>query len=672
MSIYYTSIYSIIVLFLAVFTSKPVLAIESLDNSISYQIAQNQVKQSNVFNNKSINQSTSRKIFKKALKALDNKNKILYKQYFNQLNNYPLTVYLTYKKLRKNLSKSSDKDIKNYIKRFKNTPYADIIRKKWLDKLAKNKQWKRYLVFYSPQKSTRRQCDYLSALIHNKQTKLAYSQVEAIWLNAKSQPKSCDPVFKTWENAGHITAELRWIRIQLAMKKGRLSLATYIARPMSKSDNQLLSEWKVLHRKPQKLLKSSVLSSNHTMQQQIVSHSISRLARKKPQQAANLLSKVLTKTVLEKEKLYQIYRAIGLSVAQKHKPGGWLWLDKIPDYKSDLHIQEWRARAAIREQNNSAIISAIKRLPSGKQQSQRWKFWLALASEDSGDKTTATSIYQQLASKRDYYGFLAADKLNLSYNFNDNPIVLGANKFKEIQQYAGIQRAYEFFTLGMKTDAKREWYFVTRKIFNQKQRVLSAKLAQSWGWHDRAIITIANTDKRDDINLRFPLMLEKAVEKYSRLNKLDSAYTYAVIRRESAFAIDARSPVGAMGLMQIMPATGKYVAKKLKLPYKNKQQLYSSDFNLKLGTNYLQDMLKKFYQQPVLASAAYNAGGHRVKAWLPKKEKIKAVDWVESIPFKETREYVSAILAYTAIYQHRLGKPITRLTHRMPDVPIKK
>ncbi len=167
-------------------------------------------------------------------------------------------------------------------------------------------------------------------------------------------------------------------------------------------------------------------------------------------------------------------------------------------------------------------------------------------------------------------------------------------------------------------------------------------------------------------------MLEKSVEKYSRLNQLDAAYTYAVIRRESAFAIEARSPVGAMGLMQIMPATGKQVARKLKLPYKNKVQLYSTDFNLKLGTNYLQAMLSKFHQQPVLASAAYNAGGHRVKAWLPKNKSLQAVDWVESIPFKETREYVSAILAYTAIYQHRLGKPVTRLTHRMPDIPIKK
>jgi len=220
-------------------------------------------------------------------------------------------------------------------------------------------------------------------------------------------------------------------------------------------------------------------------------------------------------------------------------------------------------------------------------------------------------------------------------------------------------------------DARREWYFVTSKLLDEKQRTIAAKIAQQWEWHNRAILTIAHTKQRDDMELRFPIMFKDRVAHYSQQHKLDDAYTFAVIRRESAFAPDARSPVGALGLMQIMPATGRSVAKKMKLRYKGKSQLLSTETNLKLGTNYLQKMLNKFHQQPVLASAAYNAGGHRVKRWLPKDAKMPAVSWVESIPFKETREYVSAVLAYTSIYQHRLGKSITRLEKRMPDVPKK-
>jgi len=669
---HYTTIYLLLLLFLGISSFKPLFAIQTLSNNISYKLSQQQKNLNNYDYGNNPELILSRKHFKKAFLALDKNNKKEFQKYFKQLDTYPLAIFLQYKKLRKNINKSTDKEINQFIKQYKDTPYAERIRKKWLDKLAKGKRWQSYLTFYIPQQSTRRQCDYLSALINNNKQTLAYSLVKDIWLNAKSQPKSCDPVFKAWENAGNLTDELRWQRIRLAMSKGQISLAKYIAKPMSKKDKDILSQWVTLHRKPHKLLSSGILLSQHKMQQDIILHSVKRLARKKPKQAAELLATVIKKSTLADDKLYQAYRAIGLSFAQKHRPGGWEWLSKIPDNAGDLRAKEWRVRAAIREQNNKAIVSSINRLPEDKQQSQRWSFWLANAKEALGDKTAAIKIYKNIAQERGYYAFLAADKINSQYTFNHKPIKLDASKFDQIKQYPGVQRAYEFLKLDMKTDAKREWYFVTRKLFNKDQQVLAAKLAQSWDWHDRAILTIANTDVRDDIDLRFPLMLEKAVEKYSNLNKLDMAYTYAVIRRESAFAIDARSPVGAMGLMQIMPATGKQVAKKLKLPYKSKKQLYSYDFNLKLGTNYLQDMLTKFHQQPALASAAYNAGGHRVKAWLPKKKSIKAVDWVESIPFKETREYVSAIFAYTAIYQHRLGKTVTRLTHRMPDVPSKK
>ena len=219
---------------------------------------------------------------------------------------------------------------------------------------------------------------------------------------------------------------------------------------------------------------------------------------------------------------------------------------------------------------------------------------------------------------------------------------------------------------------RREWHFATRKQMDNEERIIAAKVAHKWGWHNRAILTIAHTDQRNDIELRFPVLFEDKVKEYSKKQALQPAYTYAVIRRESAFAADARSRVGALGLMQIMPATGKVIAKKLKVKYRNKNQLLNPELNVNFGTTYLNMMLNKFYKQPALASAAYNAGGHRVKAWLPVGDDMSAERWIETIPFKETREYVSSILAYTAIYEHRMGLPQTRLEKKMPDVPQKK
>jgi len=617
-----------------------------------------------------------RKKFIAAEKAL-NKNQIKkFKNLLSQLKKYPLYPYLEYQFLRKNLSQAKQQDVLAFINRAKETPYAEKIRKKWLDLSAKKKRWESLLKAYTPQSSVRRQCDYLNALLKTGKKQLAYSKVESIWLNGRSQPKSCDPIFKAWEADGHISTELRWQRIKLAMGKGKISLVKYLAKPLGKENKKFLENWIELHRKPQNLLKSKIYKQFiagkvHPMQNDLFVHVLKRLARKKPELAAKNWLQLKNQVKLSKQKQAEIYRAIGLSLARKHKNNGWYWLDKVPDQYSDKSTKEWRIRAAIREQDWNATLNAIRRLPESEQQNLRWTYWLAEINDKFGQTKNANEIYLKLAAKRGYYGFLSADKLDMPYSFEHSPLPVSKKQIKQLESHPGILRAREFFIMRRAIDAKREWYFVTSKLFDEKQRIIAAKIAQQWGWHDRAILTIAHTNERDDMELRFPLMYEDRVSHYSKVHKLEDAFTYAVIRRESAFASDARSHAGALGLMQIMPATGKSVAKKMKLRYKGKNQLLSTETNLNLGTNYLQKMLKKFDQQPVLASAAYNAGGHRVKRWLPKGANMPAINWVESIPFKETREYVSAILAYTSIYQHRLGKSVTRLEDRMPDVPKK-
>ncbi|HEY9051548.1 MAG TPA: lytic transglycosylase domain-containing protein, partial [Gammaproteobacteria bacterium] len=170
------------------------------------------------------------------------------------------------------------------------------------------------------------------------------------------------------------------------------------------------------------------------------------------------------------------------------------------------------------------------------------------------------------------------------------------------------------------------------------------------------------------ITLRFPMPLKDKVEHYSQKQQLDPALTYAVIRRESAFMADARSSVGALGLMQIMPGTARRVARHMNLPYGGKYSLLSADTNLNLGTSYLSQMLKRLDSQPVLATAAYNAGPNRVMDWLPQNAPLEAIRWIETIPFTETREYVSNVLTYSVIYQHRMAQTYTRLTQNMPPV----
>ncbi|MCN4144519.1 MAG: transglycosylase SLT domain-containing protein [Thiohalomonas sp.] len=610
-------------------------------------------------------------IFLKAEIALQKKQNSTYKKYYARLDNYPLQAYLKYKEYRQKLSHLSEQQVLQFFKDYKDTPYEGWMRTAWLDKMTKKEQWQKYLNAYIPQKSISRQCYYLNALLKTHKKKQAFKQIPELWLAGKSQPKSCDPVFSAFKNAGKMTPELLWGRIKLAMNKGRTSLAAYLAKSLGNEDQLWVKEWGKIYRKPEQVLTSKLLKKNHPIKSSIQIHAVERMANKKPEAAIKLLASLQQKKHFPVSEQDKMYRAIGMKLAYRHGDKAWFCLDKVSDQNSDETVREWRARSAIREGNWDAIKTSISRLSMEEQKDFRWQYWLAVSKRQQGKKTEALKDYYQLAQNRSYYGFLAADKMDMPYDFQNAPLTPDSKTLEKIAQHSGILRAREFYLLDRKTDARREWYFTTRQQMNNNERAIAAKVAQQWGWHNRAIITMAYTDQRNDIELRFPVLQKERVTKYSQKQQLQPAYTLAVIRRESAFATDARSRVGALGLMQIMPATGKVIAHKLKVKYNSKNQLLSPETNVKFGTKYLNMMLDKFHDQPALASAAYNAGGHRVRAWLPKDKDMSADRWIESIPFKETREYVSSILAYTAIYEHRLGLPQTRLTSIMPDVPKK-
>ncbi|MCW8930129.1 MAG: transglycosylase SLT domain-containing protein [Gammaproteobacteria bacterium] len=612
-----------------------------------------------------------RNLFLKAEKAFKKKQYNSYKKYYAKLDNYPLQAYLKYKEYRNKLSSLSEQQALQFFKDYYDTPYEGWLRTVWLDRMAKKQRWQQYLNAYTPQKSTTRQCHYLNALIQTNNKAQAFEHAPELWLVGESQPRSCDPVFSAFKKAGKMTSELLSERIKLAMQKGRTSLATYLARSLNKNDKKWVAEWIKIYRKPAHIINNPLFKQTHPMKSTIQVHSVERMARHQPKAAVKLLTQLSKENSFSQKELDKMYRAIGMKLAYRHGKGAWYWLNKISDDNSDKTVRQWRARSAIREDNWPAITSSINRMSEEEQKDFRWQYWLASGKEQQGDKKGAQEDFYQLAQNRSYYAFLAADKMDMPYELQNAPLSPDSQSLKKVAQHPGILRAREFYLLGRTTDARREWYFTTQKQLGNDERAIAAKIAQQWGWHNRAIITMAHTDERNDIGLRFPVLQKERVTKYSQKQELQPAYTMAVIRRESAFATDARSRVGALGLMQIMPATGKVIARKLKVKFSSKNQLLSPETNVQFGTKYLNMMLKKFHKQPALASAAYNAGGHRVRAWLPEDKDMAAVRWIESIPFKETREYVSSILAYTAIYEHQLELPQTRLSSVMPDVPKK-
>jgi soluble lytic murein transglycosylase len=225
----------------------------------------------------------------------------------------------------------------------------------------------------------------------------------------------------------------------------------------------------------------------------------------------------------------------------------------------------------------------------------------------------------------------------------------------------------EFKLLGRDTEAKRHWAFIIKKLSKDQLKIF-AKLAQQWQWYQLAIITLVKADYWDDLEIRFPLSYLQQVQVNAEWQALNPAVIFGLIRQESMLDEHARSAVGALGLMQIMPETGKQIARNLNEPWQSDNALLQPDINIKYGTFYYKQLLGQFDGHFALATAAYNAGPNKVVKWLPSQGSIPADIWIETIPYKETRKYVMSVLSYATIYQQRMLKETLKITEFLLDV----
>jgi soluble lytic murein transglycosylase len=332
----------------------------------------------------------------------------------------------------------------------------------------------------------------------------------------------------------------------------------------------------------------------------------------------------------------------------------------------DVDLQRQRIIVALTRGHWSQVKSRIDVLPLQEREQPQWQYWKGRALQQLRQNNQAKTILAQVSQDRTYYAFLAANHGGYAYYLVNRPLQIEPALLQEIAQRQATRRAQELRNIGRIVDARLEWRWLTKNL-DVSGLQAAANLANNWRWHDQAIFTLARSNFWDDLDLRFPLEHLNLVEQFAKNNQLPTAWVLAIIRQESAFAADAASPVGALGLMQLMPATAHQVAQKLgKPPPKNAMALSLPTTNIELGSSYLREMLQRFDNNIILATAAYNAGPTRVNRWLPKKT-MNAEIWVEKIPFRETRIYVQRVMTYMIIYEQRLGlKPGAIVQHMRP------
>jgi soluble lytic murein transglycosylase len=612
-----------------------------------------------------------RVIFSDASLALNKNQTSKFKRLLAQLDGYPVQAYLKYDDLRRRIHRASEDEVTRFLNDHEDYPFNYHLRAKWLSVLAQRKDWRNYLLYFDGRENTRYKCLAFQARLNLGLEQGINEEIKKVWLRGYSQPKKCDQAFEYFLETYPQADQVIWLRIDKAFKARRPSLARYLAKKLDAEGQAIVDTWYQAHLRPERYLHSLSETADEIQTRQIVIHALDRLARKDSLSALELWSGLEHKFEFDSEQRDQIELRIALSAAYQHLTEAGELLSSLPVELKNDQAHLWLARIYLRDQNWQGLIDTVETMPDHLRQENEWQYWLARAFESLDHGLKSSEKFEILAGNSSYYGFLAADKVNLPYRIEqENAATI--EDFAEadfLAEHPHLLRARELYFLNRTIDARREWFQALRHL-NAEQIKQAAVLASSWKWYDGAIKTVAKTSHRNDFSLRFPMPFKQQVFDHADARQLDPSVIYGVMRRESLFDPMARSSAGALGLMQLMPSTAKSVARSLGMKRPRQSDILKIDNNINFGTQYFRTVLNRFDNNVSLAAAAYNAGPLNVKRWLPQTDIMSADLWVETVPFKETRNYVQAVLAYATVFDKSLGRD-TLISSRMDDIKSK-
>ncbi|MFI3157200.1 MAG: transglycosylase SLT domain-containing protein [Methylococcaceae bacterium] len=607
-----------------------------------------------------------------AEKLLAQGNNVAFTNVSATLVDYPLYPYLQYQRLKDDLQQTDQ--VLAFLASYKDTRYAGLLRSKWLDYLAKNERWNDFIRHYIARdgvyaanlpgatENKALECQYTQAIYKTGDQLRALDMAKHLWITGDSLPQECDPLLSLLMMSSGFTPELIWQRFELALNKDNVSVAEYVRRSLSRADQEVADVWLRVHQQPTLIENSGFLSPQMG---RLFAHGVDRLAKSDLSLAIKLWDQRKHAFRIDSESAQQLERSLALALARSRNPGAYYRLNQLSVV--DAEVNEWKVRAALLEQNWRHVAEALAGLSAQERQDPKWQYWLARSLDKTGNSLQAQDAYAKLAEDRSFYGFLAADTVNKPYQFANKPVFLAENELENLANETDFQIVREFKLLNRDVEAERQWWYAVKKL-SKERLMIAAKLAQLWHWDQVAITTLVKADYWDDLALRFPVYYSDQIHNNAYRQDLDPAIVFGLIRQESIFNKDAESSVGARGLMQVMPKTGMQIARDLKEKWQSDSSLFNPDVNVRYGAFYYKQLLKQFHGHFALAIAAYNAGAGRVAKWLPGVESVPADIWIETIPFKETRKYVTSVLSYAIIYQQLIQRKGLKIKELMLDV----
>lgn len=586
------------------------------------------------------------------------------------LKDYPLYPYLEYRELKKRLDTASSSEVSKFLKNYSGSGPAYLLRARWLSRLAAEGRWVEVIKSYDKRDdSDKLRCLVLDALIHTDNSDLAYSHTEEVWLHGDALPDACDSVFESWRKAGNMESILVWKRIELAMKSGHVKLAGHLGKYLSAADKKWLNRWIHMRKSPSKALSS--LSGSHPFKAEIIGYGLRRLGNRNPEEALLRWKQLMKKGDYSADDRCEIDQGLAQALYTEAGKKAYSFYLKTGTCSNHPALLQARLRAALLRQDWKQLLTWIDAMPDELRKQQLWRYWKARALEQTGYTAAATALFNSIVKDRSFYAYLASDHISAPYKYAHEKTPVDIAEISRMRNDAAMLRMRELQQLGRHVDLRREWR-QQMQLLDESAMQAAAVVFNTWGMLDRAIFTLSKSDSWDDMEIRFPLEHRNLVEEYAHLRGIDVSWAYAILRQESAFMAEIKSTAGAHGLMQLLPATARQVARQYKMKSPSVSDLSAPATNIALGTGYLGMMMEKFSRSMALSTAAYNAGPGAVKKWLkhrPDNKPLSADIWVELIPYEETRKYVKRVMTYATIYDMRLGVEQMTISDRLGVIP---
>ncbi|MEF8714280.1 MAG: transglycosylase SLT domain-containing protein [Accumulibacter sp.] len=574
------------------------------------------------------------------------------------LQGHELEAYVEYWQLLPDLKDSDPATVQAFLGRHENSYIAEKLRTDWLRQLARKQQWSVFDSEYPrlAQADQELACQALQSRRVQGDPRVLDDALP-LWLTLLEPPEPCYPILEALIIDKRVLADAVWARIRRQFEANKIAAALYTMNylPASQMPEKKLAQTVVDTPLPWLGRLPSDFSGSRA-QRELAALAIQRLARNDPRTAADQLEKI-GGSMKSGEKAWA-WSQIGWQAAQRHLPEAMDWYRLAGDAPLSDEAAEWKVRAALRAQDWGSVRASIEKMPPALAAQPAWVYWLGRAYRAGGRLEDANTLFAKIAGQPHFYGTLANDELGRSTMTPPKAAPPSREELAQVSAMPGVRRAQAFFRLNLRSEGSREWSWALRSM-SDRELLAASEIAVRAGNYDRAIAAADRTRNEHDYSLRYLAPYGDQVRPAARNQALDDAWVYGLMRQESRFISSARSNVGASGLMQLMPATAKWVANKIGLKDFQQARVNDTETNVLLGTTYMRLVLESLDNHPVLASAAYNAGPGRARRWRAERP-LEGAIYAETIPFNETRDYVKKVMSNSVYYAALFdGKPQT-------------